>query len=251
MSGQKRLGVYTLGFLRNRPLRRILEVSGWDVVPAWRPQACDAIGVWGRRPVSARGLAVARRTGVPLLNIEDAFLRSVQPGYAGAAPTGLILDDKGLYFDAAQPSRLEEMLQAGDLSDPALIARAEAGLAFLRARKLSKYNAWERVDLPAPGYVLVIDQTRGDASIRLGGADEGAFAAMLAAARAEHPQKRIVIRTHPEVADAQKRGHFGAGDLDAQTELYTARANPWDILAGAEAVRRASGCLSSVSPHPA
>ncbi|QHQ33894.1 capsular polysaccharide biosynthesis protein [Algicella marina] len=231
-----RLGVYTLGFLNNRPLRRILSLAGWEVVPGWRPGTCDAIGVWGRRPVSSRGLAVARRTGVPVLNVEDAFLRSVRPGYAGEPPTGIILDDLGLYFDASQPSRLEEMLQSGDLSDPALMARAAAGIAFLRRHKLSKYNAWEPADLPEPGFVLVIDQTRGDASIRLGGAHEADFAAMLSEAKAAHPDRRIVVRTHPEVSAAKKRGHFGTEDCDARTELFTAPANPWDLLERAEAV---------------
>ena len=236
MSGLRRLGVCSLGFLRDRPLRRILELAGWQVVPALRPGTCDAIGVWGRRPVSARGLWVARRFDRPVLNVEDAFLRSVRPGFTGAAPTGLILDAKGLYFDAGQPSELEEMLQSGDLSDPALLARAAAGIAFLRERKLSKYNAWGADDLPEPGFVLVIDQTRGDASIRYGGAGEADFAAMLAAARAEHPDRRIVIRTHPEVAAHHKQGHFSEADGDPRTELLRSNVNPWDLLERAAAV---------------
>ncbi|MFD1809379.1 hypothetical protein ACFSHQ_18650 [Gemmobacter lanyuensis] len=60
---------------------------------------------------------------------------------------------------------------------------------------------------PAPaGYVLVVDQTRGDASIRHSGASETTFAEMLAAARQDHPQARIVIRSHPETM----LGHRGA-----------------------------------------
>ncbi len=233
---RKRLGVYTLGFLRDKPLRRILALAGWDVMPGWQPGSCDAIGVWGRRPVSARGLAMARRSGVPLLNIEDAFLRSVRPGFSGSAPTGLILDRQGLYFDVRQPSELEDMLQSGDLSDPSLLARAEAGIAFLRQKRLSKYNAWEDAELPEPGFVLVIDQTRGDASIRLGGADEATFSIMLASARTEHPGKRIVIRTHPEVAADKKRGHFSEADTDARSSLFRASVNPWDLLERADAV---------------
>ncbi|MEO0387221.1 MAG: capsular polysaccharide biosynthesis protein, partial [Pseudomonadota bacterium] len=236
MTTSRRLGVCSLGFLRDPTIRRILALAGWAVEPALRPRAVDAIAVWGRRPVSARGLWVARRYDRPVLNVEDAFLRSVRPGYTGSAPTGLILDDLGLYLDASRPSRLEEMLAGAELATPELHARARAGLRFLRSKKLSKYNAWGRAALPKPGFVLVIDQTRGDASIRLGGADDARFHAMLAAARAEHPDKAILIRAHPEVSAAHKQGHFTPGDADARTTLFPDSVNPWDLLTRAAAV---------------
>ncbi|MCK7513771.1 MAG: hypothetical protein MZV70_63670 [Desulfobacterales bacterium] len=62
----------------------------------------------------------------------------------------------------------------------------------------------------AEPYVLVVDQTRGDASIRHGQADEASFARMLEAALAEHPDKQIVLKLHPDVVAGRKRGHFAA-----------------------------------------
>ncbi|MEM1266495.1 MAG: capsular polysaccharide biosynthesis protein [Pseudomonadota bacterium] len=230
----RRLGVASLGFFRDRTVRRILSLAGWEVVPAVSPRGLDAIGVWGRKPVSWRGRALAKRWNLPLLTVEDALLRSVRPGSGGGRTTGLILDECGVYFDASAPSRIERTLVEDDLS--ALEERAAAGIAFLRERRLSKYNDWVRTPLPRAGFVLIVDQTAGDASIALGGAGPETFAAMLAAARAEHPEAEIVIRTHPEVESGAKRGHFGAADLDDRTTLLTISANPWLLLARAKAV---------------
>ncbi|WP_232823044.1 capsular polysaccharide biosynthesis protein [Oceanibium sediminis] len=233
---RRKLAVYTGGFLFNARLRRILELHGWDVTPGFSPARADAVAVWGRRPVSKRGLWVARRWNKPVLNVEDAFLRSVRPGQAGEPPIGLLADPEALHYDAAQPSALERLL-ASTQYDAAALARAERGIAFLRAEGLSKYSDWDPdAPLPDPGYVLVIDQTAGDAAIAHAGAGPESFAAALAAARAEHPGARIVLRTHPVTASGHRKGHFGPGDLDAHTEICADPVNPWALLEGARAV---------------
>jgi capsular polysaccharide export protein len=62
-------------------------------------------------------------------------------------------------------------------------------------------------DLPA-SFVLVVDQTFGDASIRYGLADADSFRRMLEAALDEHPATPILLKVHPEVFAGRKRGHF-------------------------------------------
>ncbi|MGL5009299.1 MAG: capsular polysaccharide biosynthesis protein, partial [Paracoccaceae bacterium] len=183
----RRLFHYNAGFLRDRRLRRILQLAGHSLHLGF-PGPDDGVVVWGRSPYAGRGEAVAARRAVPLLRVEDAFLRSVKPGRAGDAPIGLMLDDLGVHFDSGQRSRLEHLLANHPLEDDALIARAAEGIARLKAADLSKYNQHDpALAVPEPGYVLVIDQTRGDASIRYGGATEATFAEMLAAARTENP----------------------------------------------------------------
>ncbi|WP_325063042.1 capsular polysaccharide biosynthesis protein [Halovulum marinum] len=232
---------YTGGFLLNRRIRRILELSGWRLAPLADPRRADAVAVWGRRPVSARGQWVARRWNKPLLNVEDAFLRSVRPGPSGERALGLLIDDLALHYDAARPSRLERMLAESALT-PQAETRARDGIAFLRDEGLSKYSDWSpEAPAPAPGYVLVIDQTAGDAAIAHAGASAESFAAMLAAARAEHPGARLLLRTHPVTAAGHRRGHFGPEDLDQRTQVCAAPVNPWTLLAGATAVY----CVSS------
>lgn len=231
------LAVYTLGFLQVPYIRKMLRVAGWQVRLGPFSRSAAAVAVWGRKPRAMRGIKASERRGLPLLSIEDAFLRSVLPG-PKSAPSGLVLDDIGIFFDASQPSKLENILNFKALDEEALMSRAQEGIAFLRHYGLSKYNPVPRGfgNQPAPGYVLVVDQTRGDASITYGAAQDHTFATMLAKARADHPEKRIVIRTHPAVGPRAKQGHFEVTDLDVRTTILSEQLNPWDLLENAAAV---------------
>lgn len=232
------------GFLRDRRVRRILALAGYDLRPGL-PQPGGQVAVWGRRAVAARGEKVAAWRGAGLLRVEDAFLRSVLPGRAGSPTLGLLLDGRGVHFDAGGPSDIEHRLATDPPQDAALLARAQAGIARLARAHLSKYCACDpELEPPAPGYVLVIDQTRGDASIRHGAADAGSFARMLAAARADYPDSPILIRSHPETAQGLRSGHFGAADMDARTRLCTAPHSPWRLFEGARAVYAVSSLMS-------
>ncbi|SEM98390.1 capsular polysaccharide export protein [Pseudorhodobacter antarcticus] len=236
----RRLFAYNAGFWRAPRLRRILQLAGYDL-SLGLPSGDDAVAVWGRSPYAKRGEAVAARRAAPLIRVEDAFLRSVRPGRAGDAPLGLLIDPLGVHFDASQPSMLEHILQTADLDDPHLLARASLGMARLRAADLSKYNIHDLgLPCPEPGYVLVVDQTRGDASVACSGADGAAFAQTLATAQAEHPGARIVIKSHPETNLGLRQGHFGPG---AGYDLLTAAVSPWRLLDGALAVYTLSSQL--------
>ena len=238
----RRLFVYSGGLIRPGRVRRILTLAG--LAPRiGLPGPGDLVGVWGRSPRAARGEAVAAWSGAGLVRIEDAFLRSVRPGragrpgHAGAAPLGLILDRRGVYFDASGPSEIEHLLRTHPLDDTALLDRAREGMGRLAAADLSKYNLHDPdLPLPDPGYVLLVDQVAGDASIRWGGAGAARFAEMLAAARLEHPGARIVIKTHPETAAGGRRGHFGPDDAGPGITLLGAPVSPRRLLEGAVAV---------------
>ena len=240
---RRRLCIYNGGFLTNRRVRRILSLAGYDL-RLGLPGSEDMVGVWGHSPTAWRGERIAARRGAPLLRVEDAFLRSVLPGRTGAPPIGLIADRRGVYFDASAPSDLEHHLAMAPLDDPVLLSRAANGIARMRAAHLSKYSATDpALRPPEPGYVLVVDQTRGDAAIAHGGAGPGSFAAMLAAARREHPGRRVVIKTHPETARGLRPGHFGPADLDARSTILTDPVSPWRLFDGAAAVYTVSSLL--------
>lgn len=221
----------------------MLELAGHQLVPL-RAQAADGVVVWGRSPYAHRGEAVAAARGLPILRVEDAFLRSIHPGRSGAPPLGLILDPVGVHFDASAPSRLEQILAQHPLSDSDLLRRARDGMARMRALHLSKYNSHDPSLPPPPaGYVLVIDQTRGDASIQHGGASAASFAEMLQTARLDHPTARILIKTHPETLAGYRPGHYGPADCDARTQLFSDPVSPQDLLEGAIAVYTVSSQL--------
>jgi capsular polysaccharide export protein len=234
--GMRPLHVFSAGFLTQTGLRAFLRAAGWQVrfglPPVSRHQA---VGVWGRKPVSVRGRLIAQALGRELVTIEDGFLRSVYPGDRTVPPLSLMIDPVGVYYDAAKPSFLEVALQNG-VSECDDSARAQAGIAMLRELKLSKYTPPQPAKSPEPGYILVIDQTAGDASIPGAFGDATSFARMLDAARAENPAQRIIIKTHPDVIAGRKRGHFDASNASANVELLTAEVNPWDLIEGAGVV---------------
>ncbi|MBT0958812.1 capsular polysaccharide biosynthesis protein [Alphaproteobacteria bacterium KMM 3653] len=232
----RRLYVYNGGFLTNGRVRRILALAGWRV-SLGAPGEGDWVGVWGRSPTSPRGEAMAERRSAPVLRVEDALLRSVKLGRDGDAPLGLALDKSGIYFDSSAPSDLETMLAKEALDDTALLDRARHAMARIKRLNLSKYNSFDpALDPPAPGYVLVIDQTEGDASVTHGNAGPGTFREMLAYAQIEHPGLRIVIKGHPETRAGHRPGYFGPEHCDERTQLLTDPVSPWALLEGAVAV---------------
>lgn len=227
----RRLCAYTAGFFRPG-VRRILEVAGHEVRLA-RPRPGDGVAVWGKGAYAWRGEWMAARHEAPLIRIEDAFLRSLRPGRSGEAPMGLIIDPLGIHYDASRPSVLEQILAHDPLDNSNILTQARDGMARIRQLDLSKYNIHLPGGLPEPGYVLVIDQTRGDASVPA----PNRFAEMLATARSEHPGARILIKTHPETQEGHRPGHFTSG------EMISAPVSPWALLEGAIAVYTVSSQL--------
>ncbi|WP_018000446.1 capsular polysaccharide biosynthesis protein [Paracoccus sp. N5] len=233
----RRLFIFNGGFLTRPRLRRILKLAGW-APRLGLPGPGDAVGIWGNSPTAWRGRAVAARRGARLVHVEDAFLRSVLPGRAHGpvarrGPIGLLIDPVGLHFDPGAPSLIETLVQ--DPATAALHDAAGAAIARLIAADLSKYNAHlPELAPPPPGYVLVIDQTRGDASLL--GAGRADFLAMLAAARDENPGLPLLIRTHPETSAGLRPGHFSATDLRPGEAICDAAVSPWRLLQGAARV---------------
>nr|WP_085836180.1 capsular polysaccharide biosynthesis protein [Aquimixticola soesokkakensis] len=208
-----------------------------------RPRADDGVAVWGHSPYAARGEAVAARYGAAVLRVEDAFLRSVLPARAprergvDPGPMGLLIDRRGVHFDSRQPSDLEHLLASDPLDDAALLNRARAAMDWMRMSHLSKYNAYSlEKPLPNAPYVLVIDQTRGDASIKYGGANDEMFAEMLVFAQEENPGAKIIIKSHPETSAGARSGHFGPQHLRPNVEILTDPVSPWALMEGAIAV---------------
>ena len=226
---------YVSGGFLNRRIRRIAGLAGVDLRPGL-PRAGEYVAVWGHAGTSARAEAVARRAGAPVLRFEDAFLRSLHPGRTRPREDtlGLLIDRKAAYFDSRSPSDLETLLATQAFDDGDLIGRTRVLMDEWVRSGVTKYAA-TRIDLapPDPGYVLVIDQTRGDAAIRLGNASEATFREMLLIAREENPGARIVIKTHPETAAGHRPGHYDQDDAVFGATLETRSLPAATLLAGA------------------
>ncbi|MCD9148648.1 capsular polysaccharide biosynthesis protein [Pseudophaeobacter flagellatus] len=239
-----RLFVYNGGFITQPRIRRILDLAGYHT-RLGLPQQDDLIGIWGNSPTAHRGRAIAEKRGVSLLHVEDAFLRSIHPARASKEPPlGLLLDRKGVHFDPAQPSDLEDILATHPLDDSQMMRRARNAIGRIEDAHLSKYNAFSaNAPVPDPGYVLVVDQLRGDASVTASKANRARFCEMLVFAQQEHPGARILIKTHPETAAGKRPGHFTTKDTQGRIEMFSAPISPWPLLEGAIAVYTVSSQL--------
>lgn len=240
----RRLFVYNGGFLTQGRIRRILHLSGYSIHVGLPSEEGDAVAVWGNSPTAHRGEEVAARRDAPVVRVEDALLRSLFPGREGEPPLGLVIDHSAVHFDPSRPSDLEMLLARHPLDDTALLNRARACIARLAEAHLSKYAAIPLdTPAPAPGYVVVIDQTMGDASVTASGADRARFLEMLYYAQEEHPAARILIKTHPETTAGHREGYFRDSDLSDRISFLTDPISPYTLFEGAIAVYTVSSGL--------
>ena len=133
----------------------------------------DAVLAWGRKPSAIKAGQLASRLKLPLLRLEDGFLRSVGLG-SQTPPLSVVRDDVGIYYDASAPSRLEQLISQVLTAEQQL--RAQQLIAKWQQLEVSKYNhsADYTVSHDKP-YVLVVDQTYGDAAIAFGQASAASF----------------------------------------------------------------------------
>jgi len=187
-------------------------------------RATDIHVGWGRKPSGMRAVRAAQASGRPCYLLEDGFLRSYDLGVNGARPLSLLIDDIGVHYDASVPSRLEQLIETIALS-PELERQARQALELIRQHRLSKYNHAPSFKLPAIAEplrerVLVIDQTAGDVSVRLGGAGPEQFLYMLKQALEENPHAEIWVKTHPDVMSGKKQGFLTSMAAQQTTRLH-------------------------------
>lgn len=192
---------------------------------------------WGRKPSAAKAENYAARHGLSVVYLEDGFLRSVNLGNQDP-PLSLVVDDLGIYYDATCPSRLESLVQRQlDFTEQ---LRSETLINAWRNGRVSKYNHARELHYSAlpERFVLVVDQTRGDASIRFGQASEASFTRMLEAALDAHPDSTVLLKVHPDVFAGRKRGHFDrlTPGQSSRVEILGQDVHPVSLLEHADAV---------------
>ncbi len=223
MHGPQRTGlVVGVGFRRwkaanlkpllglHTPLVRF--VSGAQALQAQRLQPGDTVVWWGALP--PQGLVDhVRSCWARLLHVEDGFVRSVGLGSDLIRPQSIVLDERGIYFDARRPSDLEHLLLTRAFTAEDL-ARAHAVRAFVVAHGISKYNheprqpvCW-REAAQGRAVVLVPGQVEDDASIKLGCTSVRTNLGLLQAVRAARPDAYIVYKPHPDVLSGNRQGHL-------------------------------------------
>lgn len=190
-------------------VREFFQGSTIEFVEAGKqvPRGRDCI-VWGRKP-----LPPSMSSSQRVIRIEDGFMRSVGLGAEFVRPLSWVMDGRGIYYDATQPSDLEHLLMT-KVFDDALLQRARDLRQRIVESGLTKYNVgaeqWQR-PASAGRVILVPGQVESDASIEFG-APEGVCNVrrnmeLLRAVRQDNPDAHIVYKPHPDVlAGLRKEG---------------------------------------------
>jgi capsular polysaccharide export protein len=164
------------------------------------------IYIWGKKSFKETE-EYAKKHSIPILRVEDGFIRSVELGSDLTRPYSLIVDKYGIYFDAAQKSELEEILN-NTCFDEQLLDKASEIRDFLAAEHISKYNIGkdEKIDIQTDKKIIFVPgQVEDDASIKYGGYGISNLK-LLKITREKNPQSFIIYKPHPDVLAKNRAG---------------------------------------------
>ncbi|KQT85670.1 capsular polysaccharide biosynthesis protein [Methylobacterium sp. Leaf466] len=202
------------------------DLSGYGRVVAWSSRA------------PAETQAACGAAGVPLVRMEDGFLRSIGLGVALRPGASYVLDGTGIYYDATAPSDLERLLEAEDF-DAAVLERAVRLRAAIVEARISKYNVGSGAMPALPKgrpVVLVAGQVEDDASIRLGATEIRTNAALLRIARERNPGAVIAFKPHPDVEAGLRPGRIAPAELERLADVVLRDVSAPDAIEAADSV---------------
>ncbi len=92
---------------------------------------------WGRKKSFFKAQALAEEKGLKILCLEDGFIRSLGLGKQGFAALSLVADTTGIYFNALQPSDLEQLIVQPEYEK--INQRSSSVIQTIFSHKLTKY----------------------------------------------------------------------------------------------------------------
>jgi capsular polysaccharide export protein len=173
-----------------------------------------AVAVWASRAPDDLTRR-ADRAGVPIVRVEDGFLRSVGLGASFTPAASIVIDGSGLYYDPRAPNDLDRVLNETNF-DPALIRRASDLVLALVGGGITKYNVGgisPSLQLPAGKRTLLLPgQVENDRSVLLGGAGISRNIDLLKRVRQANPDAYLIYKPHPDVDAGHRPGAVADGE---------------------------------------
>jgi len=190
---------------------------------------------WGRKKSGLWAVRMAKLGRGKYLLLEDGLIRSFGLGVEGSPSFSMVKDDKGIYYDATQPSRLEDILNRYDFKgDRALLKTAKEARAKIIEHKISKYNNFKKVDLSyldnGKAKVLIVAQTYGDSSLAYGLGNTFSTQTMIDDAIAHNPNAVIYIKIHPDVLSGKKASDISIEKIPTSCHILKDNANPIELM---------------------
>jgi capsular polysaccharide export protein len=163
----------------------------------FRPNHNDQILAWGKKAKLLKDKGYKN-----VITVEDGFIRSIGLGASLIRPCSLVFDDVGIYYDATQPSKIENLLKTTELTSTQY-ERAQNLRDLLVELNISKYNVGVAKKLTKPSedqkILLVIGQVEDDMSVQLGGVEIKTNLALLKEVRRNNSKAYIIYKPHPDV----------------------------------------------------
>lgn len=176
-------------------------------VPQALPEEGQAVAAWKSR-ASEGLLDRIEERGLSVVEIEDGMIRGRGLGANCIPPLSIVVDFDGIYFDPAQSSDLEKLLQTADMNEAMLDRAARLRRAIVEAG-VSKYDAGTALRRRASNgrQILVLGQVEDDRSVLNGGPGQTNLGLLMRARQLE-PNAWLIYRPHPDVEAGHRKGHI-------------------------------------------
>ena len=220
---------------------RFLNINHYSLLDRGLKQSGVFYG-WGRKKSGQKAIALSKKHHSSYRLLEDGFIRSIGLGVNGSPSFSIVKDDRGIYYDATQPSKLEHILNTYDFtSDETVIKTAKEAMYLIKKYHISKYNNAPNVDKVFQvkykmrsgdhnGRILIVVQTAGDASLKYGLVEKFSTKQMIDDAIAENPLASVYLKIHPDVLSGKKSSDIRSGDIPNCCTIIDDDINPISLL---------------------
>ncbi|MDR0580396.1 MAG: capsular polysaccharide biosynthesis protein [Campylobacteraceae bacterium] len=189
---------------------------------------------WGRKKSGFEAISLAKKHKTSFVLLEDGFIRSLGLESDLFASFSLIEDNVGIYYDATKESALERILNSYDFkNDEKLLA--EEAICLIAKHNISKYN--HAKDLNEDYFqdngkkrILIIAQTKNDASLQYGLSDKFSMSEIIKTAKEENGNADIYLKIHPQALNKTKESDISIKDIPHYCKLITEDVNPISLL---------------------
>ncbi len=191
---------------------------------------------WGRRKSGLRAIELSKKFNSKFVLLEDGFIRSLGLGVNASPSFSIVEDNIGIYYDATEPSKLENILNNYDFtSNQELIETSKKAIKYIIKHNISKYNNSKIIKSDFfknenEKRILVISQTEGDASLKYGMIDNFTTDEIVDTAIMENPNATVYLKVHPDVLTGKKKSDLDIESVKNRCIIIEEDVNPISLL---------------------